>query len=94
MADNSNVLTTTKHAANRGLIATPPPRAREAKADLAFVSENQQLEGFPGRVSESVASHKPDFKLIAQAARKFGAQMPAEAGSEPVPVVRRGGNGS
>ena len=93
MADTTNVFTTTKPAANRELIATPLPRARVAKADLAFVSENQQLEGFPGRVSESVAAHQPDIELIARAARKFGAQVPTGAGSKPAPIFHPSRNG-
>jgi hypothetical protein len=87
------MLTTTKHAAKRELTATPPPRVRVSRQDLEFVSANQQLEGFPGQVTETVAVHEPALRDIAESARRFGAQVPTVTNRQQPPIFRTRRNG-
>ena len=53
------MLTLTKHGAKQGLKATHLPGG-EKLADLEFASTNQQLEGFPGKITDAV----PLLKII------------------------------
>jgi hypothetical protein len=87
------MLTTTKHAAKRELTATPPPRVRVSRQDLEFVSANQQLEGFPGQITEAVAGHEPDMREIVESARRMGAQVPTLANCQRPPIFRTRRNG-
>ena len=68
------MLTTTKLPTKPVAPASQPAKA--SSADLEFLSANQQLEGFPGKITEAVAAHEPDLKKIAASARRFGAQIP------------------
>jgi hypothetical protein len=43
---------------------------------LRFASQNQQLEGFPGEITEAVRQHRTDWAQLDAVARRFGAQMP------------------
>jgi hypothetical protein len=45
--------------------------------DLKFISENQKLSGFPGRLNKRVVAHKPDMKKIAESAKHLNAQTPS-----------------
>lgn len=81
---------TTKTAPKRASTATlrrsePTPSAQ----DLAFLSENQQIEGFPGNVTERVANHRPSLEEIVASAKRFGAQIPTEANRQRPPVFPR-----
>jgi len=87
------MLTTTKHASKRELTATPPPRVRVSRQDLEFVAANQQLEGFPGQVTETVAVHEPALREIVESANRFGAQMPTMANRQQPPLFRTRRNG-
>lgn len=50
--------------------------AQKLEAELRFVSQNQQLEGFSGDISEAVRQHRPDLDELVAVAKKFGAQVP------------------
>jgi len=52
-------------------------RVRPSAADLKFISENQQLSGFSGRISEEMAMYEVDMDEIAESAARFGAQIPS-----------------
>jgi hypothetical protein len=43
---------------------------------LKFASQNQQLEGFPGEISEAARQHRPNWEELEAVARRFGSQMP------------------
>ena len=49
---------------------------------------NQQLEGFPGKISEAVVAHEPDLEAIALDAKRFGAQLPAEENLSQPPLFQ------
>ena len=51
-----------------------PPLPSEE--DLKFISQNQQLEGFPGEITDAVRQHRTDWAELEAVARRFGAQMP------------------
>lgn len=70
------MLTTTKSPTKPVAEASQP--AQSSTSDLQFLSANQQLEGFPGKITEAVASHQPNMKQIADSARQFGAQVPGQ----------------
>jgi len=55
------------------------------EADLRFISQNEQLEGFSGKITDAVRQHKPDMEGLKAAAKRFGAQIPQD-----VPLPRRG----
>ena len=55
------------------------------EADLRFISQNQQLEGFSGEITEAMRQHKPNMEEIKAVAKRFGAQIPQD-----VPLPRRG----
>jgi hypothetical protein len=52
----------------------------ETKVDqedvLKFASQNQQLEGFPGKITEACRQHRTDWDELEAVAKRFGAQMP------------------
>lgn len=79
------MLTTTKTPTKRAAEASVPAQA--STTDLQFLSANQQLEGFPGKITETVAAHQPDMKQIAESARSFGAQVPTEKNRQQSPVL-------
>ena len=78
LPDNTSVLTANKNAGNRAASASPSKPVVSKRADLEFASANQQLEGFPGTITETVAAHEPDLEVITRDAERFGAQLPAE----------------
>ena len=84
LSDTTHMLTTTNTPTKRDAPATPPARA--SAADLEFLSANQQLEGFPGTITEAVAAHEPDMQAIAESAKSFGAQIPSEENRQRLPV--------
>lgn len=55
------------------------------EADLRFISQNQQLEGFSGEITEAMRQHEPDMEELKAVAQRFGAQIPQD-----VPLPRRG----
>ena len=66
------------------------PRASEE--DLQFVSENQKMAGFSGRITRAIAKHQPDMQEIASSARRFNAQVPGEVKRAPRPRITRFGD--
>ncbi len=83
------MLTTPKHAAKPAPAATPPAPAPDLAGELAFISANQQLEGFEGKITEAVARHQPNMEEIAEEARRFGAQVPTEENRKRSPLFPR-----
>ena len=55
------------------------------EADLRFISQNEQLEGFSGEITEAVRQYKPDLEELKAVSKRFGAQIPQDA-----PLPRRG----
>ena len=55
------------------------------EADLRFISQNQQLEGFSGEITEAVRQYQPNLEELKAVSQRFGAQIPQE-----VPLPRRG----
>ncbi len=88
MFDITPVLTTAKHAAKRTTPASPLKPAADLATDLEFAAANQQLEGFPGKITETVASHTPNLAEIAEAAKRFGAQVPKDESLDHPPVFQ------
>ena len=78
MAHNYLMLSTKDSRAN-----VPIEVSREA--DLRFISQNQQLEGFSGEITEAMRQHKPNMEEIKAVSKRFGAQIPQD-----VPLPRRG----
>ena len=64
--------------------ATVPIKV-SVEADLRFISQNEQLEGFSGEITESVRQYKPDMEELKAVSKRFGAQIPQD-----VPLPRRG----
>jgi hypothetical protein len=64
---------------------------RPSAADLKFASENQQLAGFSGRISEETARYEVDMNEIAKSAARFGAQVPSSQNRAPKPRITRFG---
>ena len=87
LSDSLVMLTTQKTLTKPGASATQVAAA--IKRDLEFVSANQQLEGFSGEITEAIANHQPDMAAIAEAAEKFGAQIPNPASLSKPPVIGR-----
>lgn len=54
-----------------------------AEEDLKFASQNQQLEGFPGEISEAARQHRPNWEELEAVARRFGSQMPKRPEDPP-----------
>lgn len=71
MAHN-NFMSTVKAGAERPL--SEPALIREEV--LKFASQNQQLEGFPGEITEAARQHRPNWDELEAVARRFGAQLP------------------
>ena len=84
LADTVAMLTTAKIPTKQAAPASHPGKA--SLADLEFLSANQQLEGFPGKITEEVAAHQPDLETIAESARRFGAQIPSKQNRKQRPV--------
>ena len=87
LSDSLVMLTTQKTLTKPDASATQVAAA--IKRDLKFVSANQQLEGFSGEIAEALANHQPEMNAIADAARKFGAQIPNAANLSTPPVLGR-----
>ncbi len=47
---------------------------------LKFISENQQLEGFSGEITQAVREHVPDLQDLKMAAERFASQNSATNG--------------
>ena len=88
-ADTEVVLATTKNAPKPTELAISRPPVRDLSAVLEFASENQQLEGFPGKITEANIAHVPDMKQIAESARRFDAQIPKEENRQRPPLFPR-----
>lgn len=67
-------------------------RVRLSAADLEFISGNQQMEGFSGRITEETARPQPDMDLIAESAARLGAQIPSPQNRGPKPRITRFGS--
>jgi hypothetical protein len=50
------------------------PGQAVSEADLKLISENQQLEGFSGEITETVRQHVPDPAELRQAVEQFQAR--------------------
>ena len=55
------------------------------EADLRFISQNEQLEGFSGEITEAVRQYKPNMEELKSVSKRFGAQIPQD-----IPLPRRG----
>src|ERR1035441_2154303 len=86
--DTNGMLTTTKNAAKPRTTASPLRSAMKLTKDLEFAAANQQMEGFPGHISEAVAGHEPNMEEIAEDAKRFGAQVPTEENLRQPPVFQ------
>jgi len=82
------MLTVMKNAAKRGASATPPQTAKLSAKDLEFISANQRLEGFEGKITEAVVEHVPNIEEITESARRFGAQVPDEKHRNQQPIFK------
>jgi len=87
--DTLSMLTTTDHAAKRDQTVTLPLAPKPTAEDLAFVSANQQLAGFPGKITEEIAAHRPNMEEIIESAKRFGAQIPTEENRQRKPLFKR-----
>ena len=54
----------------------PVPQPVLSEEDLKFASQNQQLEGFPGEITEAARQHRPNWDELEAVARRFDAQLP------------------
>jgi hypothetical protein len=61
---------------------------------LRFISENQQLAGFSGRISHETATHQVDMDAIAASAKRLKAQIPAPQNRAAKPRITRFGSHS
>lgn len=50
--------------------------AEKLEAELRFISQNQQLEGFSGEISEAARQYRPNLEELQAVSKKFGAQIP------------------
>ncbi len=55
------------------------------EADLRFISQNEQLEGFSGEITEAVRQYQPNLEELKAVSQRFGAQI-----LQDVPLPRRG----
>jgi hypothetical protein len=69
----------------------PHRRARLSKDVLKFVSENQRLSGFSGRITKKIAMHEPDMNKIVASAKRFNAQIPSPQNRTPRPRISKFG---
>jgi hypothetical protein len=72
--------------------AKPHRRVRLSDEDLKFISENQKLAGFSGRITNATATHEVDMDEIAESAKRFGAQIPSPQNRTPKPRITRFGS--
>jgi ribosomal protein L28 len=56
-----------------------PRRVKMSAAVLKFISENQKLSAFSGRITSRTAKHKVDLDAIAESAARIGAQIPGKS---------------
>ena len=61
------------------------PIKMSREADLRFISQNQQMEGFSGEITDAVRQYKPDLEELKAVSKRFSAQIPQD-----VPLPRRG----
>jgi len=80
---------TTKDAPKQAPTASPPAPRRNLSADLQFISDNQKLEGFSGRISAEVAAYRPDLKEIAASVEQFREQLSNEENAKRKPLFKR-----
>ena len=52
--------------------------AEKLEAELRFISQNQQLEGFSGEISEAARQYRPNLEELQAVSKKFGAQIPRD----------------
>ncbi len=78
------MLTATKNPTKQTAPASQPVTV--SAADLEFLSANQQLEGFPGKITPEIAAHRPNMDKIAASARRFGAQVPTKENRQKPPL--------
>ncbi len=55
------------------------------EADLRFIAQNEQLEGFSGEITEAVRQYQPNLEELKAVSQRFGAQI-----LQDVPLPRRG----
>lgn len=79
---------TTKDAPKQAPTASSPAPRRKLSTDLQFVSENQQLEGFSGKISDKVAAYRPDLKEIAASVKQFRSQLSNEENAQRKPLLK------
>jgi hypothetical protein len=89
VADN-NAMLTAKHATAVSPAKTGR-RMRLSPKVLKFISENQQMEGFSGDITEATAMHEVDMDAVAESAARFGAQIPSPKNRPQKPSIRRFG---
>jgi hypothetical protein len=69
------------NAASKPVAAVAPSktgrRVRLSAEDLKFISENQQLAGFSGCITEETAAHEVYMEAIVGSSARFGAQIPS-----------------
>jgi polysaccharide deacetylase 2 family uncharacterized protein YibQ len=82
------VMLTTKNAPKPPAPARPFKPADQLAKDLQFASANQQMEGFPGRITEAVAAHQPNLRQITEDAKRFGAHIPTEENLKQPPIFK------
>jgi hypothetical protein len=66
-------------------------RSRLTPEHLRFISENQQMEGFSGRITKKTANHEPDMDEIAASAAPLNAQTPSSRNRAPKPRISKFG---
>ena len=53
---------------------------------LKFISQNQQLEGFSGEITEDLRQHRTNWDELEAVARRFGAQLPKRPAVDTSPL--------
>ncbi len=76
--------------------AIPPPKKPHRRVCLSddvlrFISENQRLSGFSGRITKKTAKHEADMEEIAALARRLNAQIPSSQNRAQKPRITRFG---
>ncbi len=61
-------------------------------SDLKFISENQKLAGFSGKITEETATYEADMDVIAESAASLGAQIPSPKNRPQKPRITRFGS--
>jgi hypothetical protein len=72
--------------------AKPHRRVRLSKETLRFISENQRLSGFSGRITKKTAVHEVDMDEIAASAKRLNAQIPCPENRRPKPRITKFGS--